>query len=407
MRHDGTQSKISHWLVDPETRSLSLEALLDALSGWLDEAGCSLLRVQLSFRTLHPEVAARAYRWLRGEKTREILFTYHFIASSGEEHEQSPIFALMREKKSVIRCSLEQPDSEIPFPLCREMKTQGGTDYYLMRLSGSNGFDSSISFVTDRKGGFGEDEIELFQSLVPSLSLRIELAAAYYANDSLLRTYLWHNASRRVREGMVRRGAGERIRAAIWMCDLRGFTAFVDRTTLEEVIETLDAYFECVADAVVEHGGEVLKFIGDAVLGIFPMDEGAQSACARALSAAEEAFARRDRLAMARREAGKSSIQFGIALHIGEVMYGNIGATGRLDFTVIGAAVNETSRLESLCKELGTNLILSESFVETGEVVQAVSLGRRALRGVSHDVELFTLPEHTLTQPTMPTERGG
>lgn len=382
---------IVDWLIDPGSRELALEELVDALVGWLERAGCTFTRVQLGLRMPNPEVVAHAYRWRRGDRTRPAFFGYD--TATDQEYQASPIAALVESREPYLRCSLERPFDEIPYALCRQLKKEGGTEYVLLRVPGARGLMSMISYVTDRPGGFTDHEVELFHRVIPALSVRVEVAAAYHTSDVLLRTYLGQNASKRVLHGAVRRGQGERIRAVIWMCDLRGFTSFVDQTPLDEVIETLDAYFECVADTVIEHGGEVMKFIGDAVLAIFPVDEDPERVCRLALAAAREAFARGGRLSAEREESGKPPVRFGVALHLGDVMYGNIGATGRLDFTVIGGAVNEASRLESLCKELGAPLLLSETFVREGAVMDAVSLGSRTLRGVSHPVEVFTLPE--------------
>jgi len=205
----------------------------------------------------------------------------------------------------------------------------------------------------------------------------------------LLEVYLGKNAARRVEGGQFRRGGGELIRAAIWFCDLRNFTAISDRTAPERVVELLDAYFDRVAGVIVLHGGEVLKFIGDAIMAIFPIGDDARAACESALQAAEDGLAALEQLN--RERDAEPVLSIGIALHVGDVMYGNVGSRERLDFTVISSAVNETSRLEGLCKSLKTPLLLSQAFVSAVDRQDVVDLAEQELKGVSTRLRVFTL----------------
>jgi adenylate cyclase len=190
-------------------------------------------------------------------------------------------------------------------------------------------------------------------------------------------------------DGSFRRGGGELIRAAIWFCDLRNFTSMSDRMAPHEVVEVLDVYFDRVAGAVTARGGEVLKFVGDAILAIFPIGSDASAACRNALRAADEALTSLRNLNEVRAREGPLTI--GIALHLGEVMYGNIGSRERLDFTVISSSVNETCRLEALCKVLKTPLTLSETFARAVEGEDVVDLGEHDLKGVKAKARVFTL----------------
>jgi adenylate cyclase len=207
----------------------------------------------------------------------------------------------------------------------------------------------------------------------------------------LLGVYLGKNAARRVSSGEFQRGRGELIDAAIWFCDVRRFTERSDRTSPGRMIEILDGYFDAFAGAISDQGGEVLKFIGDAVLAIFPLGSDARGACRRALAAVEQAFAALARFNEQLALRGDDPVEVGVALHRGSVMYGNIGARDRLDFTVISSAVNEASRLESLCKALGTRLALSAAFVEAAELEGVSDLGEHALRGVQAPLRVFTV----------------
>lgn len=346
------------------------------------EHGIPLWRSSLCLLTMHPEVFWRNLQWNEHdgvkilERKHEVFDTPYFT--------DSPIAALRRGAPP-IRVRLT--DGELPFPICRDLRQQGGTDYYTQGLQFSNGEISYVSWATRAPAGFSDGEIEVFERILPYLARRVELESAYHGTRALLEVYLGQNAARRVLAGAFRRGGGERIEAAIWFCDLRGFTAISDRLSAEAVVPLLDSYFDSVAGPIAEHGGEVLKFIGDAILAIFPVGEDPKAACRRALLAATQAL---DALA-ALNQTSAEPLSIGVALHLGSVMYGNIGARRRLDFTVISSSVNEASRLEALCKTLGTPLTLSEPFAREVAGEGVLDLGEHALKGVKAPLRVFTL----------------
>jgi adenylate cyclase len=273
----------------------------------------------------------------------------------------------------------------------RELAAAGGTDYFIQPLRFSDGRLSFVSFTSDHPGGFTDGHLELFDEVRPLLALRLEIEGAYYATRSLLEVYLGQNAAARVLAGEVRRGAGELASAAIFFCDMRGFTHFTDEHPVGEVVETLDRYFETVAAPIEAEGGEVLKFIGDALLAVFAGGGDSAEACRRALRAAALALDGMDAWNATRGSAGQPPLSIGIALHHGEVLYGNIGANRRLDFTVIGRAVNEASRVESLCKTLRVPLLATRTFASLLGPGPLRAVGAHALRGVVAPQELFTL----------------
>jgi adenylate cyclase len=217
----------------------------------------------------------------------------------------------------------------------------------------------------------------------------------------LLGAYLGHDAGRRVHRGAVERGSVETIRAVLWNADIRGFTAIADDVPGAAVIELLDEVFETLAVSLRARGGQILKFIGDGMLAIFPLDDSRQQeTCRQALDAAAEAIAAIDRMNELRGAAGKRHATVDLALHLGEVMYGNIGATDRLDFTVIGPAVNEVARIEALCEPLGRNVLISaELAAAAGQDDRLVPLGRHSLRGVRDAREIFGLRAGLLDVP--------
>jgi adenylate cyclase len=249
-----------------------------------------------------------------------------------------------------------------------------------------------VTWASDRPGGFSAAELQHLDALLPALELVLEARTVRRIATTVLDTYVGHAAGERILRGEIRRGDSATSHVPLWYCDLRGFTALCETLPYDELLALLDAYFERVTAPVAAHGGEVLKFIGDSVLAIFPAREGpsCRAACRSALAAAEEALAGMAGLNRERTAAGKPALEIGLALHVGEVVYGNVGTPERLDFTVIGPAVNLTYRLEKLCRPLGRTLLLSRDFAR-GCGRPLLSLGYHRLYGVTEPQEVFTL----------------
>lgn len=376
-------SPVEAWLVSREARGLEADALLAGLGERLRAAGIPVERVRAALRTMHPEVVIVTYEWAPGfararveDRTAGPRLT--------EEFARSPVMDIVADPTRPVRVDLDQ--RPFPYGICAELAEVGMRDYLVMELpqlaSTIVSYASSVRLADDAVAA-------LFRLRLP-LSLRLELEAARHATRSLLRAYLGPNAAARVLEGAFHRGDGEAIRAVIWMSDLRGFTTLSDRRPLDEVIDTLDRSFERIADPIALRGGEVLKLIGDAVLAVFPLGRDPEGACRGALAAAREALAGLADLSEALRADGRPPLSAGIALHVGDVLYGNVGARDRLDFTVIGPAVNEVSRVEGLCKELGRPLLLTDDFARAlGDPDRLEPLGEHPLRGVSRWIPLF------------------
>lgn len=398
--HEDGAGVLRRWLMDHPHDGDGGAAFMRALTGALAEAGIPLWRVSYALMTMHPEVLWRTVQWRAGEdvvvrdQPHERLHDAFYTKSA---------VAVVRRSRAPVRVRLLA--GELPFPICHDLRDAGGTDYYVQPLPFTNGATSYVSFATDAPGGFSSAILELLESVRPFLARRLELESAYYATRALLEVYLGGNAARRVLAGAFQRGRGELLDAVIWFSDMRNFTALADRTHPARVVEILDRHFDAIASAVSEHGGEVLKFIGDAVLAIFPIEDDARRPCRAALAAAEQALAAVARLDEGRAAGGGEPVAIGIALHRGLVMYGNIGARDRLDFTVISSAVNEASRLESLCKALGTPLALSAAFAEAAALDAVVDLGEHALKGVSAPLRVLTLPG--LRRDERPPGTGG
>jgi adenylate cyclase len=379
-----------------QTRLLHLRHVADGglslmadLVELLRAQGLPLWRCRFNLMTKHPELVWHTVHWSEEEGVKWIDRSR--VTMDEPLFTRSPV-ALVRNGSPPIRVRLEGDD--LPFPVCQELKALGGTDYFIQGLRYSTGDIGYISWAARVPEGFSDEALAALAELAPYLAQRIELASAYHATQALLEVYLGRNAGQRVAQGGFQRGGGELIDAAIWFCDLRDFTSLSEQSTPQAMVKTLDEYFDHVAGAVMKRGGEVLKFIGDAILAIFPVAEDAPRACRSALMAAEEALASLQRLNAERRTREEAPLSIGVALHVGQVMYGNIGARGRLDFTVISSAVNEACRLESLCKPLKVPLTLSEAFVQTARPETAVELGQHSLKGVQSPMRVFTLKGH-------------
>jgi adenylate cyclase len=385
-------SAVYDWLLRAPHCDDGGATFMQGLVDQLRAAGLPVWRCSFSLMTKHPELVWRSVRWSESdgvqtiERSRDTLAAPFFT--------RSPV-ARLRDGEPWVRVRLAP--GPLPFPICEDLRADGGSDYFALALPGSNGETGYISWATRAPGGFDEAALASLRALAPVLSQRIELESAYHATRALLEVYLGRNAARRVVAGGFRRGSGELIDAAIWFCDLRGFTVLSDERAPQAVVETLDEYFDRVAGVVMANGGEVLKFIGDAILAVFPIGpigpvgDDARAACRSALAAAEGALAALATLNGERVARGDGALGLGIALHLGRVMYGNIGARDRLDFTVISSSVNEACRLEALCKELGTPLTLSEAFVKALAPADVVDLGQHQLKGVRAPIRVFTL----------------
>jgi adenylate cyclase len=251
-----------------------------------------------------------------------------------------------------------------------------------------------FSAATDVPGGFDDGHLKQVADALPYLALAVKSRSTLDVARTLLETYLGADAGGHVLTGEIDRHSVQRIRAVIWFCDLRGFSSVASRVPQEELVEILDAYLEAMARPVLDHRGQILKFLGDGFLATFDLAQRRrESVCVDALAAAAQLLEYFPRFNAERRAAGKQTLEFGVALHLGEVLYGNIGASERLDFTVVGSAVNEASRIEGMCRPLQRKVLVSQTFHEAAVSCggRLVSVGVHALRGIREPQELFTI----------------
>jgi len=387
------------WLLSDGWSIASPRELVGQLGDRMVDTGIPVYRIRVNIRTLHPQFIGTSYAWERGAEEVTETTPSHAILQE-ERYLRSP-FAVIFQGAGGVRRRLEGADAVLDFPILEELRHEGATDYVAMPLVFSDERINAITLASDRPGGFSTAELETTYGMLPVLSRLLEVHALRRTTSTILDTYLGKQAGQWVLKGLIKRGDGESIHAVIWFCDLRGSTPLADRLPREAYLALLNDFFECMAGAVVDHDGEVLRFLGDAVIGIFPIDAKTDhpelcpehiGACARAVAAAQDAMQRMENLNRTRQDRGEPPLGYGIALHIGDVLYGNIGIPERLDFTVIGPAVNEAARLEALCKTMHKPVLIS---AELARLVpdRLISLGFHVLRGVREPLEIFTLPE--------------
>jgi adenylate cyclase len=376
---------VIRWLMTDARKLANPSEFLEAFAGELRASGIDVSRITTGVPILHPQIFSFSGLWELGKGTSERLYR------AGPEPLQaisnSPI-RIAYEGGGPVRCDPTAPPTPGEYAILEDLRRDGYSDYVVHAVPFADGSFKALSLATRRRTGFTAEELGLFEALIPALAFNLEVQALRRTARTLLDTYVGAQSGGRVLDGQIQRGTGETISAVIWLCDLRGFTNLSERLPRDTLIDLLNGYFGPMCDAVLSHGGEVLKFIGDAMLAIFPIRGDPAATCRAALVAAERAQAVLADDNRRRDAAGLPRIDYGLALHIGDVMYGNIGSDTRLDFTVIGPAVNLTARIESLCRQLGRQLLLSSDFVRAGGI-SANPLGHFSLKGVAADQEIF------------------
>ena len=396
--------EIHTWAMKEGLRGVSAGELFDGYCQKLVIAGLPLMRGHVSTQTIHPQWSGYGYTWRRELNS---VHVHQFARAVGASQEwlSSPFYhVIMRaragEQTPWMRRRLELGPEYRDFPALVEFHAEGATDYLCVVFTyGENGDPSHgtgvvYSFTTDRPGGFRDEDIGLLRTTLPGLALAMKARSGHDIASGLLQTYLGHDAGRRVHQGAVERGSASGLRAALWYADIRGFTRASDTHPGPAIVEMLDDVFETLTAAMRSRGGQVLKFIGDAMLATFAVEESDEKlACVRALDAAVEGMKALEARNVEREAAGLPVVSVDLALHLGEVLYGNIGAADRLDFTVIGPAVNEVARIEKLCEPLDRQLLVSAHFAQAAGDCDGrlEKLGSFSLRGVSESKEIFGL----------------
>jgi adenylate cyclase len=384
------------WITEAGLAGLSESATLEGFCERALEVGLPLARANVVIDTLHPVYEGRAFVWKR--KTNKTSLTeFGRDSVDAQRWENSPYYYLELSGEPMLRRRLTA-DTEKEFSVFPELRVQGMTDYVaITNRFAAEGIVGDMdcvysSWATDVRAGFRDVDVIDLCRLMPLLALALKTASLARIAGTLVETYLGRDAGRRVLEGRISRGVAEQIEAAIWFSDLRGYTRLSDTAKPEEIIPLLNEYADAIISAIHEHGGDVLKLMGDGVLAIFTAAD-RNRACEAALTAAEDAPRRVAEVNGLRTANGLPTTELYLGLHIGEVFYGNIGSKERLDFTIVGPAVNEVSRIASMCRSVDQPLLVSSAFAAAlgASRNRLVSVGRYALRGVSRPQDLFTL----------------
>jgi adenylate cyclase len=375
--------EVADWLIDGARSAPQPAQVLAQLSERLLACGVPLWRVAVFVRTLHPQVMGRRFIWRPGTEVEVSEAAFELLESA--DFLENPIAQVYATGRA-LRRKLADPGCPMDFPVLSELRAEGITDYLASPLVFTDGAIHAVTCTTRQPGGFTEAQIGGIEAIITPLARVAEIRALRRMGSTLLDTYVGHDAGERILAGHIRRGDIEEIHAAIWLSDMRGFTALADSLPPPVLIDLLNRYFDCQVPVILEHGAEVLKFMGDGLLAIFTIAGNETEVCERALAAARRAHANIAVLS----DSAMPGLRFGLGLHIGDVLYGNIGSGNRLDFTCIGPAVNCTARIEKLTGQLGRAILASGEFARhcAGEFTP---LGEFMLAGFSSPQLVFAL----------------
>jgi len=379
--------QVTEWLAGGALSGPNSEDVLAQLCERMVACGVPLWRVAVFVTTLHPDVMGRRFLWQAdsGVTTSNALFA----VLETEDYRKSP-FTTVYATREPLRRRLADPDCPLDFGVVQELRAEGCTDYAAFPLLFTDGTVHAATWSTRAPGGFTPKQFSDIETIIAPLARVAEIRALRRTAGNLIDTYVGHQTGERILSGKIRRGYVEAIRAAIWLSDMRGFTSISERLPPQALIDRLNRYFECQVPAILGHGGEVLKFMGDGLLAIFPIVEDGDTdpVCGRALACALDV---RKRVAeLPRNDETEGPIRFGLALHVGDVMYGNIGGGNRLDFTCIGPAVNLAARLEKVASKLSETVVASADFA--GHFPdQFRSLGEHSVAGFAAPQTVFGL----------------
>jgi adenylate cyclase len=378
---------VVHWLTNGTRDERFIDNIFLQMCERLQRAGIPVKRATMHVMIQHPQWLGAKIMWADGLREAEITRADHEVRERSE-YIGSPVSEI-HDGATELRENLER-DAALgrQHAVYEEMRAMGLTDYVAWPLYHTLGKRHVVTFATDRPGGFDDTHVEGLMRLLPVLALVSEIRIKNRLARTLLETYVGSHAGELILAGATRRGTGTTVRAAIMICDLRDFTRISDNWPRDDVIDLLNGYFDAMSEPIARHGGEILKFIGDGLLAIFPLSQ--PNACANLLHAVTEARQAMMALNETNLEAGWAPLNYGIGVHVGDVMYGNIGSSSRLDFTVIGPAVNMASRLETLTKQVGKPVLLSHAFADlVKDEFELERVGEYPVRGFNDPIELF------------------
>jgi len=386
-----TIDAVIDWIFAEGRRIESTNKFVYQLAHQMNNHGASIDRLMVSLLTLNPQLVGTSETWLKSTDVTTPVNASHGIRNS-ERYIGSPLAAIYETHKRVRQRLDNLPEDA--HRAYTELAEHGFTDFMALPVLFGEVAEPGAAVIisTKIKGGFSDHDIESFRRIRDYLAPVLEVHALRHISRSLMNTYVGHRTSEKVLAGMIKRGDADVINAALWFSDLRNFTHLTETLPAEQVLKMLNDYFEFVSAAVTARGGEILRFIGDAMLIVFPIDDKMcnQTACNAAIDAAIDAQSTLETLNHRRRRHGQPAIEFGVGLNIGEVIYGNVGAPDRLDFTVMGPAVNRTARLESLTKNFDCKILFSQKFAELIETPSEF-LGHHKMKGIAEPQAVYAL----------------
>ncbi len=366
------------------------DQLAQVVAEWVFACGIPIARCGVFVHTLNPNFAGLSFVWRRGKKV--VQEPANFDVDETDEYRTSPLVAVL-EGGRTVRLRKREIEEDTYSMFLADMRRENITDYIAFPLKFIDASIHSLSWTTQEPDGFSDEHIDALRRLVAPLTRVIEIVVLRHTAVTLLETYVGHRPGERIMKGQIRRGHTEAMEAVIWLSDLRGFTRLSDRLPSDVVVDVLNRYFDCQVAAITAHGGEVLKFMGDGLLAVFPVAEQGRDAvkvCADVMMAVESCCADVGALNYAERGFAVEQFHFALALHVGTVLYGNIGGGNRLDFTCIGPAVNLAARLEALAKKLDRTVVASADFVGYAGG-DWTDLGEFPIRGFSQMSRVFGL----------------
>jgi adenylate cyclase len=387
--------QVTDWLMGEALGEPEIAALVEGTCARVDAAGIPIQRFHISFNVLHPLYAGLSFTWRRGQ-TLEVTELKQTMNDDNPAWRTSPLNHMIQRRIFSLRRRLVGPEAMSDFPILEDLRAAGVTDYFAFLVPFGAYRDDGLvgSWATDRKRGFFDPDLRALARIQRRLAVACRMTIRRHVAENVVRTYLGRIAGERVLSGQIKRGDGETIHSVIWYSDLRGSTELAERLDRDTYTHILNCYFECVGGAILAAGGEILDFIGDAVLAIFPCGTAVElglrrrEACTRALAAAHDARARIAQTNAERARSALPELDYGLALHIGDVMFGNIGVPERLSFSVIGPSVNQVARLEGLTKAVRRHTLASRAFADAcpGEWE---ALGRHRVAGIAEPIEVF------------------
>lgn len=394
--------QLDDWLMAEALADADIEPIVYGCCERLQAAGVPLIRGYFAFSVLHPLHSALGITWVKGEGSSVADYP-HVPGGVNPGFAKSPHYYMMQRGLETMRVHLDDSQRQYAFPILDDLKKEGVTDYLAFTVQFEVGMGNGMigSWATDHGAGFSDNDIAVLMHVQRSLAVASKMAIKNQLMRNLVKTYLGKQAGKRVLNGRIKRGDGEAIKAAIWYADLRNSTVMADTLSRNEYIDTLNTFFDATGGSVTTNGGQILSFIGDAILAIFPVDDKGNTpavVCEQALDSASLARSKVHEINIGRGMTGKSPLDFGVGLHLGEVTYGNVGIPSRLTFSVFGAAVNEVARLDGLTKDLGEPVLATKAFAD------AVShewraLGQHAMKGVGREMKVFAPGVSSIKRP--------